>query len=218
MGMIRPQHFLPGFPAARRTWQENGRHGVESFSAPGVDYFIVPEGVYTVWVTGTGAGGGGGSDDATGSGSAGGTTSFGNLITLPGGGGGQGVTTSLGQGGVSGGSYGDSGAPGELHGSNYLAGYGGASIFGPGGSRREVPGTTILAGVASPSPGAGGGGGRENGSATGGGGAGQGCYREPVQVVPGQRITVTIGSRGTGGPSNNYVGGAGGHGLLIVEW
>lgn len=139
--------------------------GSQRFTASGT--FNVPEGITTVYLTGSGGGGGGSGRDGIGgygggggggadacvrvpvavaalaaitvtigaagagggpnaNGSAGGTTSFGALLSLPGGGGG--ITGSgLSDGGAAGGAGGAAGGAGA---GSYVIGNGGGSIFG----------------------------------------------------------------------------------------
>ncbi|MFJ8102785.1 hypothetical protein [Lysinibacillus sp. NPDC096212] len=157
--------------------------------------FVVPAGVTEVYITGGGAGGGGADSNAN-SGKAGGTTSFGALLSLSGGAGGN-----YGSGGLSGGLGGSQGGYPIVTTPNNTGGIGGGSGFYP-------PTGTFANGAYC----CGGGG---NGSGSGGGG-GHFVADYPVTVTPNTSIPITIGVGGNpGGPGSV---GKGGNGILTVKW
>ena len=193
-----------------------------SFTYASTNYFTVPEGVTEVYVTGGGGGGGGSasynaSNPTAGQGKAGTPTSFGNLLTLPGGSGASNASTQPAQPGGFGGQPGQAINFGGLSSSSpYQGGKGGDSgpySGGMGGMFTGDGGAGMFC--------AGGGGAAGSGSnptvAGGGGGGADFVYDRRVTVTPGERYTITIGAGGQGGSGNGF-GGKGGNGILIIEW
>ena len=186
------------------------------FTANGT--WTAPTGVSRVFVTGGGGGGGGGLSNATShlTGGSGGITSFGSLLSLPGGGGGAGSGTQGGaSGGIAGGLGGGSGSIGQS--SNTTSGG-----FGKGGSAGPYQGGAGgLAASASNNGGyCSGGGGMANGTNNYAGGGGSGEYVDKVELIvtPGQTYTITIGNGGTSPNVSGFTGGRGGQGILTIEW
>ncbi|HKQ24080.1 MAG TPA: hypothetical protein VJT81_06525 [Burkholderiales bacterium] len=205
----------PGFLGTPKHWLQferarmNQRHGLATFTANGE--FIVPEGVFTLWVSGAGGGGGGGG--AASVGGTGGTTSFGSFITLLGGAGGGALGAAAQGGFIAGGWAGDYGV--RITAVSFsFPGKGGDSPWGSGGESEVLNSTN--GGRPGTGFGTGGSGATTNTEAGGGGGGGQIAMDTPVTVVPGQRISVTIGAAGTTG--GTPVGGAATGGIIIVKW
>ena len=176
----------------------------QTFTSSGT--FTVPTGVTMVWVTAVGGGGGGGGY-ASGfgfyPGGSGTASSFGSSVLASGGTGGV-VKSNAGFGGpAGGGGISLNGVDGQDPDST-AGGKGGASPFGPGPS----------AGSNGVYYGTGGGG----GTSSGGGGAGAYIKDLPVTVTPGQSVSVTIGSGGSGAYVNGQLGGNGKSGIVIVSW
>jgi hypothetical protein len=182
------------------------------YSNPGNYTWTVPPGVSQVLVSGCGAGGGGAGDPFY-SGSTGGFTSFGTLLTLNGGGGG-GISQL---GGISGGFGGSRGARGL---SNFPGlGFGGSGFFGSGGTCLAETYTASSNDYTTlPGFGAGGGGGFRSNTVPYGGGAGACAIDTPINVTPGQVISITVGQGGGVRASNDYGAKPGGNGLLIIKY
>lgn len=169
--------------------------GSISYTIPGTYSFTVPQGYTSVYVQAIGGGGGGGSGNVGCSGKnglAGGTTSFGSLLTCVGGMGGTWVdaaksrdsTVTLGKAGATGyNGYGNGGNGGTGN-KEFIGGVG--LVFSPGGN-----------------------------------GGGAGTYKNvDVSVTPGQVITITIGAGGAGGfnISSADSGTAGTGGFMTISW
>lgn len=172
--------------------------------------FTVPAGVTEVYITGGGAGGGGAGGGGTAQGGAGGITSFGTLLSLPGGQGGYAGNNGIGA---------LSGGPGGSHGGTPIGSMrpdgGNAGWYSGGyGSVYAVNASTFGGNGAYCS-----GGGGCNGS---GGGAGDFVINKEIIVTPSTTYPITIGLGGVGGSFANSgyttTGGKGGNGLLIIEW
>jgi hypothetical protein len=162
-----------------------------------------------VEVVGGGQGGGGQSQEA---GNAGGTTSFGSIISATGGDSGVGGVGSSGDINVGGG---DGAIQPHGTGSGAVGGSGGSSVLGGGG--RGTSGST--AGLNGKNYGGGGGGGGSSSSgAIGGGGGGAGGYSRKLVLASalGSTETVTIGAGGTGTTNSGRTGGNGAPGVCIV--
>lgn len=183
---------------------------------------------------GGGGGGGGGDSQNANAGQTGGTTSFGSLLSLPGGRGGSGgiISGAVGIGGLPGAGFSLS-TPGEN--GVYIritdaiqtmfpvliGGAGGGCLFGQGGARRISAG----GGSAGKGYGGGGGGAMSHGDGSGGGGGGGSgacCFNHVIEVDASETYTVTIGSGGGGGYGSYggtvYSGAAGKPGILIIRW
>ena len=113
----------------------NGNGGGGAASVTGQLITVVPGTVYTITVGNGGAGG----TSSTPTGGDGGTSSFGTLVSLPGGGGGS--RTAV---GAAGGSGGISGQAGYFFNNTGFSGAGGGSLLGGGGagSWANLPGQT----------------------------------------------------------------------------
>lgn len=139
-------------------------------TAPPETDFIVPDGVYTLWVTLVGPGG---SNNSTGTPpTTGASSTFGDgasQLVATGGGGGDGVVPTLGAVGV------PNGQPATVIAAGSL---GGSGILGMGAI------------VAAQSYGF--------GSGVGYGASGGWYYKEPISVVPGQRFRVSVGGVSAG--------------------
>lgn len=220
------------------TWASNATSvAVGFFSEPANDFigtaqtfnsngtYVVPVGVSLISVTACGGGGGGGSGSASAyqaglqyfgnEGGSGTDTTFGSLLTAKGG--------RYAQGGIPTGSI--SSGPTAITGQGGFASYGAGGAGGAGNN-----GANASAGsAAAANTGAGGGGGggvtdNVTGSlAYGGhGGIGAPVITQIFSVTPGQQISVTIGTGGSGGSSvtnigfNSGAGGAGGSGVVKV--
>ena len=189
-----------------KDWLEENAGGgklrTATFTTTGEQTWVAPIGVNRVFITGCGAGGGG--SDVS-SGTAGGATSFGALLTLPGGGGataGDGLAGA--GGGVLGGSGYDPASPDQM------LKPGGASLFGSSFTYPNSSGT----GPDQPLRGSGGGTRGSNATRKTGGG-GDYCIKRELTVVPETSYTITIGVGGAGGTNG---GGRGGDGYMRVEW
>jgi hypothetical protein len=208
--------------------------GAQIFTSNGT--FTVPSGVTEVYITAVGGGGGGGggaSDTNAGlQGGNGSSSSFGNIVVCGGTGGlggvwGEAVNTQQPLNNCVSGFIGATSKAGTY------AGTGASSILGiPGGAG----GYNCLAGNCTVgSPGvefgtSGGGGGGSSCSSgvfeSGGNGGNSGGFivNYPVSVTPGAKISVTVGSGGSGGGVTPYGGctgsdgGAGALGEVIVQW
>lgn len=182
--------------------------------------WIAPAGVTRVFITGGGAGGSGSAiaqSTAT-QGLAGGTTSFDTLLSLVGGAGGI-ANANQGNaiGGLPGGPGGQMGGiyfPSNTSNSNTDS-VGGASgpYFGGKSSPSLLPPINRKGGYCS------GGGAFGIGSgAAGAGGGGDFVFDHQLTVVPGTSYTITIGIGGASVEAGGYQSGAGGNGILILEW
>lgn len=163
------------------------------------------------------AGGGGGGGSGGGLGTTGGTTSFGDLLTLTGGVGGATISgTSEGRGGAGGDGYSGlvpaTGAVGSSR-----TGMGGGNPFGAGGASKSGVGFVGPDGIGYGSGGGGASANASNGIKGNGGGSGGACVELRVSIEPGKTYTVAIGAGGVGG-SGVYVGGKGTSGLLMIRW
>lgn len=153
-----------------------------SATAPSAAPFVVPDGVYTIWAT-ICAGGGG--TNAGSVGPTGGTTSLSSGSTLLSATGGSGFDN----GGAAVGATG--GTPNGFPSGGSVAG---GSPFGLG----------VYSSSVQPAVGW--------GSANGFGGGGGWYIQEPIAVVPGQVILVTVGGGGVGNANSGVAG------LATIEW
>lgn len=176
--------------------------------------FVVPLGVNEVYLTGGGAGGGGGG--TTDNGGTGGSTSFGNLKTLPGGAGG----ISGANGGLGGNSGGPGGTGGSSGGADVSQGLGGGDGGSSGIYRGGFGAKSEHASTAQSGAYCSGGGGiyiinSSSNNCAGGGGGGDFIYDFPITVTPGSNISITVGIGGSNGGASS---GKGGNGILMVKW
>lgn len=169
--------------------------------------FTIPSGITKLKVTVVGGGGGGSGNDSNTTpynGGGGGTSTVASgtqvITTISATGGGGNIYNTGYPSSVGAGSGGDLNMNGSFDGASIFAGniFGAASatagrLYGGGGAANEA-----ISGV----KGAGGGG---------------GTAIKFLTVVSGT-LTVTIGNGGAGGSPNTYIGGAGGKGVVFIEW
>ena len=212
-------------------------HGVQEFTANGT--FVVPEGVYMIWVTAAGGGGGGGGSSYTsgstkvyksggGGGGGGACISRRPFAVIPG----TSINITIGAAGSAGGADADGGKGGStvigslitlvggaagVAGSNGRhggqggdgGGFGGSGYYSGSENGLALVGSNGVIGSAGLTPSWGGGGG---GGSVGNGGAG------------GYSAAGSAGSKGGGGGggdcegSTKTKGGAGGKGYVLIEW
>lgn len=224
---------------ANGQWTSLTNSTVPSVNAPTVQRFLSGSGTYTtptspsplylkVRVLGGGGGGAGsGTGSSGGNGGNGGTSSFGTLVSVPGGTGGTPCTTdSPGLGGsiptinspaieiisVAGSDSVNildttaADTPGGYGGSSYVGG-GANSIYGAGNDARTNSGS------------GGSGGGTSSTPAEPGTGGGSGSYAEVFINAPSTTYSYSVGTAGDGGSAgtSGFTGGAGGVGIIIVE-
>lgn len=195
----------------------------EDYTSAGSYTFTVPEGVYEIEVTATGAGGSGsviffdgGSYGST-AGSTGGDTTVTPASS------GWSLTARGGYGGLQGNGRGTISVSGESStitnstGGNNSGGTGGTSYYGAGSAQG---GDFVRSDV--PTYGAGSGGGFPDEISTEGGDAG-GTFKGTFAVTPGEEISVTVGAGGAQktvnyfrGPEHGSYSGAGGSGRVII--
>lgn len=205
--------------AATRTVYQAVVTGLTYLTPPGVRYLKIR-------MSG-GGGGGGGSGSGAGTGTAGGSTTFGSILSANGGSGG-GSASASGTGGAGGaatvntgatgiattGGTGSAGSP-VAGAANSLGGMGGINVFVGGGASVSGAGAAAKSNT-------GGGGGGAGGSSTSvqpGNGGGAGGYVDALINSPATSYTYSIGAGGSGGSSgtSGFAGGAGGTGVIIID-
>lgn len=175
--------------------------------------FIVPPGIYLLFLSAVAGGGAGGGNNGPGLG--GGNTIISlqgaTILTLIGGEGGLGSAAALAAATAT--SSWQNRWPGTA-GNGGFGGYGGDSMFGLGAPNQ---GTLTSGGNPALGYGAGGGGSRTSPTiASAGGNSGEGVAKIPLKVEPGWIITGTTGAPGQG--QGATIGGAGGPGFALFEW
>jgi hypothetical protein len=184
--------------------------------------FTIPTGKTVIKVTVIGGGGGGAAAGSSGGGT-GGTSSVASgtqTISTVSADGGQGNAALSSQGALggtaSGGGININGAPGG-GGSDPTPGTGGSSIYGAGGVvYRSTVGNGGAGVYGGGGAGANSGGGY--GAYNGGGGAGATAIKYLTSLTPGNTLTITIGAGGAGATGSIKNGGAGGAGIVVVEY
>lgn len=204
--------------------KNNNQPRVDIFNVSG-EYLPLPN-IDSVKVTIGGGGGGGGGVDtgAGGNGGNGGTSSFGSYASAGGGIGGLGggSISKGGDGGTgSGGDYsiiGGAGYHSQLITTTAFGGHGGGAYLSQGGAGAYSTGAAVNGGGGGACGGGGGacGGGSLVGAAGSGGGGGD---TEIISISNvSSRVSVTIGAGGAFGNGNVRDGGAGGAGIVLVEY
>jgi len=182
-------------------------HGVQRFTAGGT--WTAPHGVTTAWITGVGGGGGGGASvDTNGAGGSSGVGTIREKVAVvPG----TAYTVTVGTAGAAG--VGGAGGTGGTTSVGALVSLAGGNGGGVGSGSIGLGGASAgaFSSPGSASPGAVSGYG--NGGSGINGGAGRG-----VSTSAGESAPANSGGGGGGSMNNGSNGGAGGTGLVIIEW